>query len=198
MGLAGWAYPPYKGRHPLAKLTPAGYIARSATLHHAGLLIGDRVFVGDHVVIYDKGGAGAFLIGDDVAINRGVIMEGGSEGVIEVGNGSTIQPDCVFSAYKGHIRLGRDVQVAPHCGFYPYNHGMSVNKPMKEQPLFTRGGIVIGDDVWLGFGVVVLDNVNIGKGAIIGAGSVVTRDIPAGVVAAGSPAKVIKERASCG
>ncbi len=67
---------------------------------------------------------------------------------------------------------------------------------MKQQPLFTRGGIFIEDDVWLGYGVVVLDGVHIGKGSVIGAGSVVNRDIPAGVIADGVPVKVIKERSS--
>ncbi|MGV6806951.1 MAG: acyltransferase [bacterium] len=198
MGIAAWGYPPYKGCHSLAKLTPAGYIARSAVLHHPGLVIGKRVFIGDDVTIYDKSGAGVFKIGNEVSISRGVIMEGGANGELTIGDGTTIQPDCIFAAYKGQIKLGRDVQVAPHCGFYPYNHGMEVDTPMKDQPLYTRGGIEIEDDVWLGFGVVVLDNVKIGQGSIIGAGSVVTRDIPAGVVAAGSPARVIKERVSCG
>jgi acetyltransferase-like isoleucine patch superfamily enzyme len=60
--------------------------------------------------------------------------------------------------------------------------------------LKTKGGIVVGDDVWLGFGVVVLDGVRIGKGAVVGAGSVVTRDIPDNAIAVGVPARVVKMR----
>jgi acetyltransferase-like isoleucine patch superfamily enzyme len=62
---------------------------------------------------------------------------------------------------------------------------------MRLQPLQTKGGIVIEDDVWIGFGVIVLDGVKIGKGAVLGAGSVVTRDIPDNTVAVGVPAKTI-------
>ena len=58
----------------------------------------------------------------------------------------------------------------------------------------TKGGIVIGDDAWLGVGVIVLDGVKIGKGAVVGAGSVVTRDIPDGAIATGVPARVVKMR----
>jgi acetyltransferase-like isoleucine patch superfamily enzyme len=62
----------------------------------------------------------------------------------------------------------------------------------------TRGGITIEDDVWIGFGAVVLDGVHIGSGAVIGAGSVVTRDVPAQAVVAGSPARVLKYRSGLG
>jgi acetyltransferase-like isoleucine patch superfamily enzyme len=58
----------------------------------------------------------------------------------------------------------------------------------------SRGDILIEDDAWIGFGVIVLDGVHIGSGAVIGAGSVVTRDIPANAIAAGIPAKVIRMR----
>ncbi len=192
--IASWFYPHYKARHQLAKMSRAGYIEFGARLHHPDLTIGDHVFIGDRVMIFDKGGAGPFVLGQDVAINRDTIIEGGADGSLTIGDGTTIQPGCVFAAYKGPIVLGKEVQVAPNCAFYPYNHGMSTDTPMKQQPLYTQGGITIEDDVWLGYGVVVLDNVRIGKGSVIGAGSVVTRDIPAGVIAAGVPAKVIKER----
>ena len=62
----------------------------------------------------------------------------------------------------------------------------------------TRGGIRIADDVWIGFGVVVLDGVQIGEGAVIGAGSVVKSDIPSGAIAVGVPAQVIKMRSELG
>src|SRR6185503_16680288 len=64
--------------------------------------------------------------------------------------------------------------------------------PYSVQPLQTKGGITIEDDVWLGHGAIVLSGVRIGKGAVVGAGSVVTRDVPAGAVVAGAPARVIK------
>jgi len=56
------------------------------------------------------------------------------------------------------------------------------------------GSIEIGDDVWIGTGVIVLTNIKIGQGAVIGAGSIVTRDVPEYAVVAGNPAKIIKYR----
>jgi len=71
---------------------------------------------------------------------------------------------------------------------------MKLDELIKNQPLQTKGGILIEDNVWLGFGVIVLSGVRIGKGAVIGAGSVVTDDIPAGAIAVGVPARVVKMR----
>lgn len=65
--------------------------------------------------------------------------------------------------------------------------------PIREQGV-TREGIIIEDDCWLGSGVKVLDGVTIGKGCVIGANSVVTKDIPPYSVAVGAPARVIKKR----
>ncbi len=63
-----------------------------------------------------------------------------------------------------------------------------------KQPIETKGGIVIADNVWLGFGVIVLDGVRIGNGAVIGAGAVVNHDIPDNAIAVGVPARIIKMR----
>jgi acetyltransferase-like isoleucine patch superfamily enzyme len=84
--------------------------------------------------------------------------------------------------------------ISPNCALYSYNHGIEPDKPIRKQPLETKGGIVIDDDAWLGFGVIVLDGVRIGKGAVIGAGSVVTHDVPDNAIAAGVPARVVKMR----
>jgi acetyltransferase-like isoleucine patch superfamily enzyme len=86
------------------------------------------------------------------------------------------------------------VDIAPCCAFYPYNHGIVPGIPIRKQPLQSKGGIVVDDGAWLGFGVIVLDGVRIGKGAVVGAGSVVTRDVPDGAIACGVPARVLMMR----
>ena len=64
--------------------------------------------------------------------------------------------------------------------------------PFNERPLYSKGSVVIGNNVWLGNNVCVMPGVTIGDGAIIGANSVVTHDVPAYAVAAGIPARVVK------
>jgi acetyltransferase-like isoleucine patch superfamily enzyme len=192
--LASLSAPPYKGSLLLAKFSPRGYVAPSASIYHEGLKLGDHVFIGDRVIIYKGENGGPVTIGTKSKIHRDTIIETGFGGSLTIGSYTNIQPRCQFSAFKGCISIGSEVQIAPNCAFYPYNHGFSSNKSIKKQPLQTRGGIIIDNDVWLGVGVIILDNVHIGKGAVIGAGAVVTRDIPAGSIAAGNPARVLRKR----
>lgn len=107
-----------------------------------------------------------------------------------------IQPRCQISAYKGSVHIGKRGEIAPNCAFYPYDHSFSLGVPIRQQPLKSKGDIIIGDDVWLGFGVIVLDGVNIGNGAIVGAGSVVTKNIPENCMAVGNPAHIVKNRSA--
>jgi acetyltransferase-like isoleucine patch superfamily enzyme len=69
-----------------------------------------------------------------------------------------------------------------------------VDIPMMEQGVYSEDPVVIGDDVWLGAGAMVLDGVKIGKGCIVGAGAVVTKNLPDYAVAVGVPAKILKNR----
>ncbi|MGQ9570233.1 MAG: acyltransferase [bacterium] len=187
--------PPYKARSYLARLNSKGYIAPNASICHDALYLNNNVFIGDRVVIYKAKDGGAVKIGKGTHIYCDTIIETGVGGSLTIGANTSIQPRCQFSAYKGPILIGCGVQIAPNCAFYPYNHGMAPDEPIMKQQLQTKGGITIEDDAWLGFGVVVLDGVRIGKGAIVGAGAVVTHSIPDGAIAVGVPARVIKMRA---
>lgn len=89
------------------------------------------------------------------------------------------------------LQIGRQCAIGPGCYITDHDHGLDNNLPPLEQPLFAKP-TKICDRVWLGANVVVLKGVTIGEGAVVGAGSVVTKDIPAGAVAVGVPAKVIK------
>ncbi|MFN6947053.1 MAG: acyltransferase [Cytophagaceae bacterium] len=196
--LATWFVPPYKGRSYLSRLNTQGYISTKASIFHDDLQLHNNVFIGDRVVIYKAKDGGPVQIGKGSHIHSDTIIEAGAGGSLTIGANTSIQPRCQFSAYKGSIVIGSNVQIAPNCAFYPYNHCFTPDEPIKNQPLQTKGGIVVEDDAWLGFGVIVLDGVRIGKGAVIGAGSVVTHDIPDGAIAVGVPARVIKTRAEIG
>jgi acetyltransferase-like isoleucine patch superfamily enzyme len=186
--------PPYKGRTYLAHLSDRSYVSPSASIFHSQLQLNENVFIGDRVVIYEAKGGGTVKIDKMAHIHRGCIIETGQRGSLYIGEDTHIQPRCHFSAYKGSIVIGRWVQIAPNCSFYPYNHGVKSGELIKKQALNTKGGIVIGDDAWLGVGVIVLDGSRIGRGAVIGAGSVVQSEIPDGAIAVGVPARVIKYR----
>jgi len=191
--LATWFAPSYKNRVYLASLNPKGYIAPSATICHANLNLATNVYIGDRVTIYQSND-GEVRLGNGVKLYSEIIIETGDGGVIAIGEDTHIQPRCQLMAYLGSLKIGRRVEIAPNCAFYPYDHGFTHGEIIRNQPLKTKGGIVIGDDSWLGVGVIVLDGVRIGEGAVIGAGSVVTNDIPDNAIAVGNPAKVIKMR----
>ena len=196
--LATWFCPPYYGRCSLARFNQRGYVSPKAAIHHSGLVLGKNVFIGDGVVIYNHGDGGQVSLGDRVHLYGDTYIQTGQGGTVRLGRDSHIQPRCQFSAYLASITVGNDVQIAPGCAFYPYDHGTSPGDLICNQPLKSKGDIRIEDDAWLGFGVIVLSGVRIGKGAVIGAGSVVNRSIPDGVIAAGVPARVLKTRSELG
>lgn len=195
-GLAGLFSPPFYGRVPLASIGRNGYVSPTATIHHPGLTINRKTFIGDHVMIYQDPEGGSVDLGKGVHVHRHTTIQTGKSGRVVIGEGTHLQPRCQLSAYKGSIIIGERVEIAPNCAFYPYGHGMNAGEAIVKQPLQSKGDIVIGDDVWLGFGVIVLDGVKIGQGAVIGAGSVVSKDIPDMAIAVGVPAKVVKIRTS--
>ena len=192
--MASMAVPPFYGRHRLARLSKRGYISPSANIHHADLRLEDEIFLDDRVLIYQDQGGGPVELAYRVSIHRDSIIQTGFDGSVKIGARTSIQPRCQFSAYKGLIQIGSHVQIAPNCAFYPYNHGFAPGKLIMEQPLESKGGIIIEDDAWLGVGAIVLDGVRIGRGAVIGAGSVVTHSIPDGAIAVGVPARMVRMR----
>ncbi len=191
---ATWFAPPYKERRRLARYNSKGYVAPSATMHHLNLQLGANSFIGDRVVIFQEKDGGPVELGERVHLHNDTCIQTGDGGSLKIGSDTHIQPRCQFSAYKAAIQIGCGVQIAPNCAFYPYAHGIAPGELIRKQPLQTKGGIMIDDDAWLGYGVIVLDGVTIGKGAVVGAGAVVTQDVPDNAIAAGVPARVVNMR----
>ena len=138
-------------------------------------------------------------IGDDTLIGPGVALSAGmvpgqeciSKVVVSIGDRCLIGRG---SGIVGHfsIEIGNDVWTGHHVYITDQNHGYEdVTRPISQQSQPERP-VVIGDGSWLGHGAVVLPGVTIGKHVVIGANSVVTKDIPDFSVAVGSPARVIR------
>lgn len=112
---------------------------------------------------------------------------------LTIGNNSGVGKNCVIS---GEMYIGDDVMMGPDCIMYSYSHAHNrIDIPMTEQGFEAPTPIHIGNDVWIGARVIVLPGVTIGNHVIIGAGAVVTKDIPDYAIAGGVPAKVIRYRA---
>ncbi len=129
------------------------------------------------------------------ALDRGVVLlctGAPRPGKIEIGHGAYLNRYTMLDAHAG-ISIGRDVMIGPHCYLTDGRHGTAPGTSVKSQPM-TAAPIVIEDEAWLGAHVTVLAGVRIGRGAVIGAGSVVTRDVSAGAIAFGSPATVRRQR----
>ncbi|MEV4172893.1 acyltransferase [Nonomuraea sp. NPDC049709] len=109
---------------------------------------------------------------------------------ITMGDDCTINP---YAVVRGDVVLGTAVRIGAHTSLLGFNHGTAPDRPVFRQPI-TSKGIRVGDDVWIGSNVVVLDGVTIGDHAVIGAGSVVTKDVPAWAMVAGNPARPIRDR----
>jgi len=128
--------------------------------------------------------------GERVNVEHGAWF--GSGKGIRLGDRSDIGMDALVI---GPVHIGRDVMMGPRCILLASSHRVDdTSRPMNQQGFLDDRPIVIEDDVWIGAGSIVLPGRRIGRGAIIGAGSVVTRHVPPYVVVAGNPAVIIRHR----
>lgn len=195
--LAGWPLGPYKDKRALLRyLGDRPYVSPRAQIACPRLHLGPQCFLDDGVVVYaHPDSTGQVRLARNVHLYRGSIVELGGAGSLLIGENTYVQSGCVLNAFVASIRIGASCMIAPGCVLTPYQHGYAdLSRPMREQPLISRGDIVLEDDVWLGARVCVTDGVTIGRGAVIGAGAVVTKDIPPYAIAGGVPARVIGSR----
>ncbi|MEV5545744.1 sugar O-acetyltransferase [Streptomyces sp. NPDC052309] len=187
------------------------YFAGDSRSHHERMLAGDLYIADDPAILEAQQRAQRLAAAyrqaftEDPAQARKILADllGG------VGEGTEVRPP-LYVDYGSHlsigartfvnfnltaldvaaIRIGDDCQIGPNVQLLTPTH------PLEPQPrrdkLEAARPITIGDNVWLGGGVIVLPGVTIGDDSVIGAGSVVTKDIPAGVVTVGNPARVVR------
>ena len=109
---------------------------------------------------------------------------------IEIGENFYANVNCVILD-EASVRFGDNVFIGPNCAFYTAGHPLDAEQ--RRLGLEFARPITVENDVWFGGNVVVLPGVTIGDGCVIGAGSVVTKDIPAGCLAFGNPCKVVRK-----
>lgn len=150
-----------------ARIDPRAFVAR-----------GGRVEIGSESII--RAGAmllpsgGEIRIGDRTSLNQYVVVNG-----------------------EGGVRIGDDVMIAAFVSIFAANHRFEcADVPISAQGMYSKGGIEIANDVWIGTHAVILDGVKIATGCVIAAGAVVTKDTEPYTIMAGVPAKQIGRRKS--
>ena len=128
--------------------------------------------------------------GDHCRLGRDVFLETAESGKITVGKHVRINAGCFLVSYA-EIQIGDDCLIGEYTSIRDANHRIDGSKLIRENG-HDSAPIVIGSNVWIGRGTTILKGVRIGDGAVVGANSVVTHDVPAGAVVAGCPARPLK------
>ena len=131
------------------------------------------------------------VFGDQVTLNRYAYVQGG-EGGVRLGNRVEINNFSIVNG-TGGVDIGDDTLIGPGVRIISYQHLFAAGQTIRSQPSEGKP-IRIGCDCWIGTNAIILAGVTIGDGAVIGAGAVVTRDIPANVIAVGVPARITRNR----
>lgn len=135
----------------------------------------------DGVSIY---GQTRLVLGDVVA-DPCVGIQIGARTIVNVG---------AYLSGEGGLEIGEDVLIGPHAKLLSAGHAIDEGDVIIARNRITRARIVVEDGAWIGAGAIVLEGVTIGRGAVVAAGALVRQDVPAGMVAAGMPARLIRSR----
>ncbi len=162
---------------------------RSAWYRMRGMRISGRVWLRDIEV---KGSPSTVYLENGVALDRGVTLLSTNDQVeIQIGASCYVNRHTMFDAAE-RITVGAETMIGPFCYITDHDHTFGLNVAPSAGALQTRP-TTIGSRCWIGAHVTILKGVQVGDGTVVGAGSVVTRSLPAGVVAVGNPARVIRE-----
>ncbi|MBF0290736.1 MAG: acyltransferase [Nitrospinae bacterium] len=161
--------------------------------HPLKIEIGNGSIIDDGVLLDAKGSDNTgIIIGENCYVGRGTIFSC-KEGDIILKDYANISTYCNISS-NSRIVIGEKSLLGPYVSLFATRHNFDdVDEAILDQG-WTSEGIEIANDCWLGAKVTVLDGVNIGESAVIGAGAIVTASLPQRVVAVGSPARVVKVR----
>lgn len=181
----------------LGRLEKGAIVERGAELRsHRNIRLGRNVRICHDATLLSWGKEGEQLdVGENTFVASRAILDSAG-GALEIGENVYIGPETHIAA-QGGCRIGKDTQIAAFCYIIAANHNFEDRSvPIRLQG-YTCKGIEIGEDCWLGAGVKVLDGVKVGRGCVVAAGAIVTKDLPDYAVAAGVPAKVLRFRGEC-
>jgi acetyltransferase-like isoleucine patch superfamily enzyme len=191
-----------------------GYIIRKAAAKYLFQSVGTGLILGRGLVVRHPS---RISLGANVAIDDGVFLDGSGSGEIgvQLRDGVVLSRNCIVLGKNGHIVLSERVDVGFNCVFASVSgitigastiiagncyigggryHHDQLDQAIMDQGAYSRGEIIIGENSWIGAGAIILDGVKLGKGVIVGAGSVVTKDAPDYAVLAGTPARILHMR----
>jgi acetyltransferase-like isoleucine patch superfamily enzyme len=166
--------------------------------HGKHIACGKNVKFEDYAEIHGLCSKG-LIFGDSVTISRGVMIRpssyyGGDLGVgLTMGEHSSIGP-YGYVGCSGKITIGKNVMFGPKCSLFAENHNFSDTEASIKGQGVNQKGIVIEDDCWIGSNVIILDGVTIGRGSVIGAGTLITKDVPAGSIVVDKRNKIMRAR----
>ena len=174
--------------------TTAGVALRRRAYRFMLKSLGPRANIADDVTIL---GFKNMSVGQSVSVMRQSFLAA-QEGSLRLGDRVSINRNVHLDASQGDIQIGNDCLIGPNCVLRAADHVFEdATRPIRTQG-HAGGTIILEDDVWLASNVVVIRNVRIGRGSVIGSQSVVTRDIPPFSIAFGVPARVVRSRLADG
>lgn len=151
-----------------------------------GVTIGERVFLSEHAMIDPA----EFHIGDNSYVGAHSYITDH----VHLGENTTVNP---FTVIRGRVHIGDAVRIGAHTSIIAFNHSMHPDEPVYKQK-HTVKGITIGDDVWIGSNVTILDGVTVGSLAVLAAGAIVTKDVAGWSIVGGNPARHVRDRREVG
>ena len=171
--------------------------------NHTSITHGKHIRCGRNVKFEDyteiHGLCEELVFGNNVTISRGVMIRpssyyGGDYGKgLVIGDNSSIGPHG-YVGCSGKITIGKNVMFGPKCSLFAENHIFSNTRLDIKSQGVAQKGITIDDDCWIGINCVILDGVRIGKGSVIGAGTLVSKDIAPGSIVMDKRNKIRKSR----
>jgi len=155
-------------------------------------MLGSRAVLGEGLLVF---GGHNIRVGTDFTCWRFCTLAAYDNGVIEIGDRVSLNANVYINAcIGGCIIVGNDVLIGPNVVMRTSDHvTAALDKPIREQG-HVKGHITLEDDVWLGANVTLVGGTLIGRGAVVAAGAVVTRDVQPYTIVGGVPAQFIKAR----